>query len=625
MVKLFAHSTLFTLGLNKTLMQPILTIDLTSGSTNTYIVPPAWQIDFIGGASLAARLLYDSLIPSIEPFSPQTPLLFLTGPLTGTAGPAVGRFVVCSRSPATGLWAESNCGGYWGPELRKAGFDGIWIIGKANTPAYLWIHNHKVEIRDATHLWRMDPYQCQSYLSKDLDHGKIRVASIGLAGENLIPFSAIIVDHGRAAGRTGMGAIMGSKNLKAIAVRGGGKIKVADETRYNVLRSEANKALRADPVARVAHELGTAGVTDYVDYLGSMPKRYYQSGVMEGVDQVSGSTMTETILKRKTSCHACVVACGRVVQLADGVIQKGPEYETVAGFGPNLLINDLSAIVRMGNLCDQYGLDTISMSNTIGMAFTLFERGIITESDTGGLTLRWGDATAVSTLIHLTARREGFGVYLAEGARKFGRQFGVEDLAVQVNNLEVAYHDPRGVSGMALVYTTSPRGACHNQSNYFFVDMGQVESSLGLELYPRQCGAEKAANVARHQDWRTMFNALVMCFFANVSPEMVIALTNAAGGLDRTISDYISSGERAWNLKRAINNRLGLTKANDKLPKLLLEAYSEGGAAGFVPNVEEMLEAYYTIRSWDPVTGFPTPQKLNQLGLDFVVADLYKL
>ena len=457
-------------------MQSLLTIDLTTGHTSRYTVPAAWEAEYLGGASLAARLLYDQLEASLEPLSPQAPLLFLTGPLTGTTGPAVGRFVVCSRSPATRLWGESNCGGFWGPELRKAGFDGIWITGCSHDPVYLWIHDGQAEIRNASHLWGLDPYQCPGWCcQKTIIKEKYLSPLIGVAGESLIPYSLILADHGRVAGRTGMGAVMGSKKLKAIAVHGSGKIKVADETRYNALRSEVNRTLRSDPVSRVAYELGTAGVADYVDYLGSMPKRYYQSGVMEGVDRVSGSTIAETILVGKSACHGCVIACGRVVQLEGEERQKGPEYETIAGFGPNLLIDDLPAIVRLGNLCDQYGVDSISMSNTIGLAITLFERGFITEADTGGLPLRWGDAAAVESLIRKTVRREGLGNYLAEGAQSLGRHFGAEELAVQVNGLEVAYHDPRGVSGMALVYATSPRGACHNQSDYFIADMGQVE------------------------------------------------------------------------------------------------------------------------------------------------------
>ena len=603
-------------------MQPLLTIDLTTGQTGHYIIPPAWEADYLGGASLAARLLYDQLTPDLEPLSPHSPLLFLTGPLTGTAGPAVGRFVVCSRSPATRLWAESNCGGFWGPELRKAGFDGIWITGKADEPVYLWIHDGQLEIRSASHLWGLDPYQCQAVLIENLNHGKISVVAIGAAGEAQIQFALILADHGRVAGRTGMGAVMGAKNLKAIAVRGSSKIKVADETRYQVLRSEANHNLRADPVSRVANELGTASVADYVDYLGSMPKRYYQSGVMEGVDRISGSTIAETILTGKRTCHGCVIACGRVVQLNGSKPQKGPEYETIAGFGPNLLINDLSAIVRLGDLCDRYGVDTISMSNIIGLALYLFEKGILTEADTGGLRLHWGDVTTVEKLIHQTIRREGIGEYLAEGSRELGKHFGVQDAAVQVNGLEVAYHDPRGVSGMALVYATSPRGACHNQSDYFLADMGQVETSIGLEPYRRQGGAEKAANVARHQEWRTIFNSLVMCLFANLAPETVLSLINAACGLDWTLKDFMLAGERAWNLKRVINNRFGLRRYNDQLPKQFLHAYSEGGAAGYVPPFNEMLDVYYAVRSWDPITGIPTSQKLHQLGLDWVIKDV---
>ena len=261
------------------------------------------------------------------------------------------------------------------------------------------------------------------------------------------------------------------------------------------------------------------------------------------------------------------------------------------------------------------------MSNTIGLAIKLFDQGLLTEADTGGLTLRWGDPVIVEQLVHQTVRREGLGQYLADGSRNLGKHFGSEDAAVQVNGLEVAYHDPRGVSGMALVYATSPRGACHNQSDYFLADMGQVETSIGIEPYPRQCGAEKAGNVARHQDWRTMFNSLVMCLFANVPPEGILGLINAACGLNWTLTDFMTAGERAWNLKRVINSRLGLTPKNDQLPKQLLKAYTEGGAAGYVPPFDEMMAAYYAARSWNPTTGLPTPQKLHHLGLDWVLKD----
>ena len=572
---------------------------------------------------MAARLLYSSLTLDLDPFSPEAPLLFLTGPLTGTAGPAVGRFVVCGKSPATGLWAESNCGGFWGPELRFAGFDGLWITGKAEEPVYLWINDGRFEIREAAHLWGLDTYEIQSKIKEELGQPSARVAGIGLAGENGVLFANIMCDHGRAAGRTGLGAVMGAKNLKAIAVKGNSRIPLARSKKYALLRSEANRALKADNYSRAAHELGTAGVADYSDYLGAMPKRYFHAGTFAGAEKVSGATMAETILAGTSTCHACVIACGRVVRLEDGAKRKGPEYETIVGFGPNLLNGNLAAITRLGELCDRYGMDTISTSNTIGLAFRLYEKAFIGKADTGGLGLHWGDVEAVAQLLHLTAHREGIGKYLSQGARRFGKHFSAEDEAVQVNGLEVAYHDPRGVSGMALVYATSPRGACHMKSDYFFVDWGQADESLEVEFFERQAGAEKAANVARHQDWRGLYDALVMCAFANISGEMVAGLVNAACGLNYVVEDLFCVGERGWNMKRAINNRLGLRRANDKLPKALLEPLPDGGAAGYVPPLEEMLSAYYPARGWDPETGCPTREKLLALGLDDVAKDLW--
>ena len=312
-----------------------------------------------------------------------------------------------------------------------------------------------------------------------------------------------------------------------------------------------------------------------------------------------------------------------MVKLEDGAKRKGPEYETIVGFGPNLLNDDLISIVRLGELCDRYGMDTISAANTIGLAFSLYEKGILTKEDTGGLELNWGDVLAIKQLVNMIGRREGLGDLLAQGSRRFGAHFNAEEEAVQVNGLEVAEHDPRAVSGMALSYATSPRGACHNQSDYFFVDWGHTNDQLGIGFFERQAGAEKSANVARHQDWRTVFNSLTMCIFANVEPEMQVKLINAACGFDWTLDDMMKSGERGWNLKRAINNRLGLTRANDKLPKALLEPLPDGGSAGFTLDLPSMLEAYYAARGWDPETGRPTKERLVSLELEDVAEDLW--
>ena len=611
-------------------MQPILKIDLTTGKTEEYRIPEKWEKEFLGGASLAARILYSSLSSELDPLSPEAPLLFMMGPMTGTSGPTTGRFVVCGKGPATGLWAESNIGGFWGPELRAAGYDGLWITGKAQEPVYLWINgsrtlpedDRRVEIRNAAHLSGQNTYTTQDRVKEEVDEKSARVCVIGPAGEKQVLFASIMCDHGRMAGRTGLGAVMGAKNLKAIAVRGTNQIPVFDPAKYAPLRSEANRILKQDNEARVLREIGTAGAANYAEYLGALPVKYYTRGSFENVDNISGAKMTETILTGRSACQGCVIACGRVVKLGDRAKRKGPEYETIIGFGPNLLNDDLEAVVDFGELCDRYGMDTISTSNTIGLAFHLFEKGVITEKDTGRV-LKWGDLDAIEQLVNLIGRREGIGDIMAQGSRWFARHFGAEEEAVQVNGLEVAYHDPRGVSGMALSYATSPRGACHNQSDYFFVDWGHTHEQLGITFFERHAQAEKAANVARHQDWRTVFNSLVMCIFANVEPQMQVKLINAACGLNWTIEDMMKAGERAWNLKRAINNRMGLTRADDKLPKALLEPFPDGGSAGFVPDFNGMLSAYYKARGWDLESGKPSREKLPTLGLDDVAQDLW--
>ena len=604
-------------------MQPILKIDLTTRDIGHYEVPASWQADYLGGASLAARILFDDLHETLDPLSPGAPLLFMTGPLTGTSGPSVGRFVICGKSPATNLWGESNCGGFWGPELRKAGCDGLWITGRSEEPVYIWINDDRVEIRSAEHIWGLETYQTQAAVREDIRGTRARIAVIGPAGEKLIPFSVILTDHGRVAGRTGMGAIMGSKNLKAVAVHGSGKIPLTLPEEFIPLRSSVNRNLRGDPVSVVLRELGTASSADYFDFLGEMPKRYFQRSVFPGADKVSGSSLTESYLTGVSACHACVIACGRVVNLGDSGAsptrdnQKGPEYETMVGFGPNLWIDDLEFITRLGDLCDRYGMDTISLSNTIGLACTLFEQGAINVEDTAGLVLDWGNKEAVEKLVHQTARVDGFGKFISEGAASLGKRFDAEREAVQVNGLEVPYHDPRGSSGMALVYATSPRGACHNQSDYFFVDIGQVEESLGLKMHHRLAGAEKASNVAIHQNWRTVSNSLVICTLANVPPDDLLELVNTSTGYHFTLPDLLLAGERGWNLKRIINIKLGLKTENEKLPPKLLLPFedAQGEIEGFAPDFESMLSAYYQARGWDPTTGSPKEETKQKLGL----------
>ena len=303
-------------------MQPILQIDLGSRKIETYAVPQKWEIEFLGGSSLAARILYSHLTKDLDPFSAEAPLLFMTGPLTGTAGPSVGRFVVCGKSPATGLWAESNCGGFWGPALRFCGYSGLLVTGKADHPVYIWVNDDQVEIKDAHQIWGKDTYVSQELIKEELNNEKIHVLTIGPAGENGVLFAGLFCDHGRTAGRTGLGTVAGAKNLKAIAVFGKNKIPLADPDAFAMLRHDANLLLKYDNVAQVTHELGSAGAADYADYIGSMPKRYYHQGTLDGIGKITGATMAESILTGVRACHGCVIACGRVVTLKDGVKEK---------------------------------------------------------------------------------------------------------------------------------------------------------------------------------------------------------------------------------------------------------------------------------------------------------------
>jgi aldehyde:ferredoxin oxidoreductase len=605
-------------------MQPILTINLTNREIGSFTIPRDWEKEYLGGASLAARYLIDYLKPELKPLAPESPLLFLNGPLSGTAGPAVGRYVICGRSPATNLWSESNCGGFWGVELRKTGFDGLLVTGKSETPVYMWIHDSTVEFMPADHLWGKETYPTQQAIMAERELPGVRVACIGPAGEAEIPFALILSDHGRVAGRTGLGAVMGSKNLKAIAVKGSGPVPVENREEYYKLRSTINRELRNDPVSKIARDLGTASVVDYFDYLLEMPKRYFTLGQSHGNLNISGVNIKHTIQSGISACHGCVIACGRIVKLGDGLRRKGAEYETLVGFGPNLMIDDTRRITIFGEICDRYGMDTISLSNIIGLAIRMYELGIIDLNDTDGLKLDWGDADVVEELIHKTARKEGLGIYLALGARDFARQFGAEEEAVQVNGLEAAYHDPRGATGMALSYATSPRGACHNQSDYFLVEVGQIYQSLGMMYFSPRAGAEKVINVVRHQDWRTLFNSLVMCLFANLPPEMVLDLINYAVDLDYSLEDMMRTGERGWTIKRVINNHLGLIRRNDVLPKAFLVPY-EDEPDGFVPDFNGMLEAYYNTRMWDLKTGFPQVKKMVELNLDWALDYLPKI
>ena len=600
-------------------MGKILRVDL---NTETLWDEPLDEDDacaFVGGSGLAARLIYDMVDAGTDPLGPDNPLIFMTGPLVGTAMPSAGRCSVCALSPLTRMWGESNTGGFFGPELRFAGYDGIVVTGRSEKPVWLSIVEGQAQLHDAANLWGLDSYVTQERVREALGEPKARVACIGPAGEHLVKMAAVMNDHGRAAGRTGMGAVMGSKNLKAIGVRGTARVPLADPEGFKAVVKEVIANAQEDMAALSLQLAGTACYVDMALMYGDMPIRYYQQGEWEGASDLSGVLLADQFLNRNVACYRCPIACGRETRAPNYGLQKvdGPEYETLGALGSLGMVNDLEAVIYAGHLCNVYGLDTISTGCTIALAYEMFERGILTPAQAGGLEVRYGDARMLHRLIEMIARREGLGDLLAEGSAALAEHFGVPELAVTVNRLEVPLHDPRAFAGMAVTYALSPRGACHMEGDMYGVDTGQGPPvELGVLPGDRfEASQEKGHIAARHQAWRNLYNALTLCQFQNPGAERLLAALNGATGWGLQAEDMITLGKRIATLKRLLNLRRGLTRANDRLPDLLMRPLNSGGTEGTVPDVETLLAGAYAEYGWDPETGKPTPQTLEGLGL----------
>ncbi|MBU0702395.1 MAG: aldehyde ferredoxin oxidoreductase family protein [Chloroflexi bacterium] len=599
----------------------ILRVDLGAGKLWDESLNEEYARDFVGGSGLAARYVYDMVDGDTDPLGPDNPLIFMTGPLVGTSMPSAGRCSVCALSPLTRIWGESNTGGFFGPELRFAGYDGIIITGWAEKPVWLAIVEGRAELRDATSLWGSDSYETQEQVRETLNEPKARVACIGQAGEKRVLMAAVMNDHGRAAGRTGMGAVMGSKNLKAISVRGNARVPLADPDGFKGVVREVIAGLDEDMQAISFRLAGTAGGVDMLLMYGDMPIRYYQQGEWEGASNLSGVLMTDQYLNKGTACYRCPIACGRETRAPNYGLEKvdGPEYETLGAFGSLALVDDLEAVIYAGHLCNVYGLDTISTGATLALDCELFERGILTTADTGGLEIRYGDARTAHRLIEMIALRDGFGDLLAEGSAALAERFGVPGLAATINRLEVPMHDPRAFVGQAPVYALSPRGACHMQGDMYGVDMG-MGPPIELGIFPGdrfEATEEKGRIAARQQAWRNLYNAIDLCQFQNPGAERLLAALNTATGWGLETGDLMTLGKRIVTLKRLLNLRRGLTRADDRLPELLLRPLEDGGTEGTVPDLETLLAGAYAEYGWDPETGRPTQETLELLGLAF--------
>jgi len=607
-------------------MNKYLHINLSTGFIGKKDFDPAQARDFIGGSGIASRLLYDKLTKSLDPLGPENPLLYMTGPLVGTNMPAAGRCTISARSPLTGFWGESNTGGFIGPELRFAGYGGLYITGRSPEPCWISIQDQEVKIHDAGDLWGQDTYQTQESIRQFLNDPKTRISCIGSAGENLVKMAAIVNDHGRAAGRTGMGAVMGSKNLKAISFRGSQKVPLFNPGAFKETVNEILKVLKDDLSAKAFRLAGTAGYVDMGLMFGDMPIGYHQVGEWEPGSNLSGVLLAEEYLIRNTACYRCPIICGRETRTVKYKVDKvdGPEYETIASFGSLAMVDDLEGVIYAGHLCNVFGLDTISTGATIALVCDLFEKGILTEESTGGLDIRFGDIKMSHHLIELIARREGFGNLLAEGSSALAAHFGVPEMAAVVRNLEIPMHDSRSFSGMAPVYALSPRGACHLQGDMYMVDTGMgPEAKLNIIPGERfENSEDKGRIAARAQAWRSVYNALIVCHFMNPGATNILNALNAATGWDYSLDELLDTGKRIFSLKRMINRNLGSTKTDDRLPEFMFKPLSDGGTLGFVPDLNPLLKGAYLEHGWDAINGLPTPATIEKYGLAFTKPDL---
>ncbi len=605
-----------------------LRLDLDTGQHTIEPIADADVKKFLLGSGYAAKLFADELDPSIGPLDPRATIYIFNGLLSGTFAPTGCRSSFCGRSPLTGIWNEANLGGHWGAELRFAGYDGVVITGRAEKPVYLYISGDQIEVRDASHLWGKDTFEAHDLLIAETDE-KARAAIIGVAGENLVKIAGVVSGghgHARMAARGGMGAVLGSKNVKAIVVRGQEKPQYADAKAFHATVKADNKYIMAHGPAEALHLVGTAGGHPGTDKFGDNAIKNWRGGNWtEGTIKTSGKAIAETIFARHTYCHACPIGCGKAIEIKEGkyagVWGEGPEYETLCGFGSNLQCDDLNAIAAMHDLCNRYGLDVISTSGVIAWAFEAYEKGIFTTAETNGLELNWGDDDAIIALIHAIGRRQGLGDLLAEGSREAARRTGrgTDRFALHVKGLELPYHDPRAFASMGVNYATASRGACHLEAISYWRGNGiewpgwQEGDPQGWIDHKRFDSTLGAAVAVDFQNFMTTYNPLGLCKFitkGSFTPAQTAELVNTALGWNWTGQDVLDTGARLFNFKRQINNRLGITAKDDVLPiRLTTEPRPTGSAAGVLPDMDLMLKDYYALRKWD-ATGAPTSEAL---------------
>ncbi|MCX8185366.1 MAG: aldehyde ferredoxin oxidoreductase family protein [Sulfolobales archaeon] len=616
-------------------MGKILRVDLTRQKLTVESLPEEVLRKWIGGRGLGVYLVFKEVNPQVDPFSPENKAVVATGPLTGIAGiPSSGRWCSVTKAPLTNTIHDSHSGGKFGPELKFAGFDAIIIEGASDKPVYLWIHDGKAEIKDATHLWGKDVYDATDRIQEELapevgksEAEKIKVALIGPAGERLVKIANIMNDKSRAAGRGGHGAVWGSKKLKAIAARGHMKPPIANEERFRKIVAKSMELIKKSPITSEAlPKYGTAVLVNVINAHGAYPTRNFQTGVMPTADKTSGETMAKEIVdwkkQKEEICWGCPIACARYSKIEKPPFTGeggGPEYETVWAFGAQTGTDDLAAISKANYLCNELGLDTISMGHIIGTFFELVEKGKIPPEKLRGLKATWGSGEALVELTWRTAYRSGIGDDLAEGAERLARKYGAPELAMVVRGQELPAYDPRGVQGHGLAYATSNRGGCHLRAYLIAPEI------LGVpQLLDRFETKGKAGWVKHFQDVFATLDSLVVCKFVTFAywSDVMAEQLSAVTGWDISKNEFEKIGERIWNAERAFNVlAFGDGEKYDTLPKRLLEEpMPEGPSKGHVTRLGEMLPDYYSVRGW--VRGRPTRAKLEELDLKWIADKL---
>ena len=603
-----------------------LRIDLTDRRVELCDLEENLTHRFLGGSGIAAALLHRESPDDTDPLGPENPLIVFAGPLTGTRVPSTARHHIVSRSPQTGIFGESNVGGTWGVLLRKAGYDGMVVTGQADTPVYLWIQEGGVEIRDARSVWGRDSYESAAWIKAETAR-RAAVAVIGPAGENLAPIASIphIGHIFRSASRTGLGAVMGVKRLKGMAVYGAKPAPVADpEALEQSTKAKLGHILKA---TETFGKYGTSGGVENYENIGNFPIQNWRGSHWVGASKISGAAMAESILIGRRGCWRCPIACGRHVKIEEGPYAglegEGPEYESVGTLGGECMVDDLEAICMANQLCNRYGLDTISTGATIAFAMEAFEKSLITVQDTDGLDLTWGNADALITAIHKMGKREGFGELMSRGVKAMAEALGgaAQEFAVHVKGLEPSAHDPRRFFSQALSYCTAARGACHNASWSHPYELALSMPEIGIHEPQDAYQVDgKAEFTAKLQDFNAAMDCLLMCRFTQIGRAVTISDTaewlGYVMGRRVDVAELMILGERVFNLKRLYNTRLGISRKDDFLPPRFMTLNREADdLTNQLPPIGRLLSEYYQVRGWDEF-GIPSPAKVTELDLD---------